>query len=226
MTESERTPATAPEKDRLRPGCSDSAVESGSFHIPLSCSVQALWSAPSAFEQCTEIALAALSSAASVFHPSSGRPDCVAEDAVRGETVSRADLPAICNLQGDFQKLQGAPILLPVKFTNSFKILEELSPNLRSREHFWYCSEGAGSTFLVLQGRAALNCEWWQGWARGWTNTAGPRSTASCGHRCFWFAHSVAPYAATIPIVFNIGDEPVRLGLVRHSRPPPGDRLT
>jgi hypothetical protein len=111
MTESERTPATAPEKDPLRPGCSDSAVESGSFHIPLSCSVQALWSAPSAFEQCTEIALAALSSAASVFHPSSGRPDCVAEDAVRGETVSRADLPAICNLQGDFQKLQGEPIL-------------------------------------------------------------------------------------------------------------------
>src|SRR5262249_15180675 len=34
----------------------DSAVESCSFDIPLSCSLQALWSAPSAFEKCTEIA--------------------------------------------------------------------------------------------------------------------------------------------------------------------------
>ena len=33
--------------------------------------------------------------------------DCVAEDAVRSETVSRAALPAICDLQGEFQKLQG-----------------------------------------------------------------------------------------------------------------------
>jgi hypothetical protein len=36
----------------------------------------------------------------------------LAEDAVRSETVSRADLPAICDLQGDFQKLQGE--LIPV----------------------------------------------------------------------------------------------------------------
>jgi hypothetical protein len=36
--------------------------------------------------------------------------DCVAEDAVRGKTVSRPVLPAICDLQGDFQKLQGEPI--------------------------------------------------------------------------------------------------------------------
>jgi hypothetical protein len=33
----------------------------------------------------------------------------VAEDAVRSETVSRRDLPAICDLQGDFRKLQGEP---------------------------------------------------------------------------------------------------------------------
>src|SRR6266511_4978284 len=58
---------------------------------------------------------------ASVFHPSSGGPDCVAEDAVRSETVSRADLPAICDLQGDFQKLQGEPIRSLSKFPNDFK---------------------------------------------------------------------------------------------------------
>jgi hypothetical protein len=40
--------------------------------------------------------------------------DCVAEDAVRSETVSRPDLPAICDLQGDFRKMQGEPILIPV----------------------------------------------------------------------------------------------------------------
>ena len=33
--------------------------------------------------------------------------DCLADDAVRIETVSRPVLPAICDLQGDFQKLQG-----------------------------------------------------------------------------------------------------------------------
>src|SRR6266545_6846374 len=37
----------------------------------------------------------------------SQRPDCLAEDAVRSETVSRPVLAAICDLQGDFQKLQG-----------------------------------------------------------------------------------------------------------------------
>src|SRR5215208_6674377 len=91
------------------------------------------------------------------------RPDWLAEDAVRRETVSRADLPAIFDLQGDFQKLQGEPILLPVSFSNNFKILERVLPDLRSREHFWK-EQGA---FLVLQGRAALNCEWWQGWRAG-----------------------------------------------------------
>jgi hypothetical protein len=34
----------------------------------------------------------------------------VPEDAVRSKTVSRPVLPAICDLQGDFQKLQGEPI--------------------------------------------------------------------------------------------------------------------
>ena len=33
-----------------------------------------------------------------------------------------------CGLQGDFQKLQGKPILLPVKFFNGFKMLEGVLP--------------------------------------------------------------------------------------------------
>ena len=36
--------------------------------------------------------------------------------------------PAICDVQGDFQKLQGEPILLPVKFPNGFKMLEGVLP--------------------------------------------------------------------------------------------------
>jgi hypothetical protein len=38
-------------------------------------------------------------------HPA--ETDCVAVDAVGSEKVSPAALPAICDLQGDFQKLQG-----------------------------------------------------------------------------------------------------------------------
>jgi hypothetical protein len=57
-----------------------------------------------------------------------------------------------CDLQGDFQKLQGEQHPLPVNFPNNFKIFEGSSPDIRSREHFlvmqgrsrehfWYCRE-------------------------------------------------------------------------------------
>jgi hypothetical protein len=54
--------------------------------------------------------------------------DWLAEDAVRSETVSRAVLPAICDLQGDFQKLQGEPILVLVEYLNSVNMLEGALP--------------------------------------------------------------------------------------------------
>jgi hypothetical protein len=38
------------------------------------------------------------------------KSDCLAEDAVRSKTVSARLFPAICDLQGDFQKLQGEPV--------------------------------------------------------------------------------------------------------------------
>jgi len=53
---------------------------------------------------------ARLSFSAWVAEPALAETDCVAEDAVRSKTVSRPVLPAICDLQGDFQKLQGQPI--------------------------------------------------------------------------------------------------------------------
>jgi len=70
-------------------------------------------------------------------------------------------------LQGDFQKLQGEPILLPVSFYNSFQDLGKSSTRPKeqgdflvlqgsSREHYWY-----------IAGTAAMNCEWWQGWRAG-----------------------------------------------------------
>jgi hypothetical protein len=46
-----------------------------------------------------------------------GRPDWLAEDAVSGEPVSAGGFPATCDLQGDFQIMQGEPILIPPDFT-------------------------------------------------------------------------------------------------------------
>jgi hypothetical protein len=71
--------------------------------------------------------------------------------ALRGQ-----NLPAICDLRGDFQKLQGEPILLAVKFSNGFNGQhKEQGEVLASQGRFW-----------ELQGRAAWNCEWWQGLAQ------------------------------------------------------------
>ncbi len=52
--------------------------------------------------------------------PRARRLDRPGSDAVQGNR----HLPAICDLQGDFQKLQGEPILLAVKFSNGFNGLE------------------------------------------------------------------------------------------------------
>jgi hypothetical protein len=39
-----------------------------------------------------------------------------AEDAVNGEPVSAGGFPATCDLQGDFQIMQGEPFLIPSDF--------------------------------------------------------------------------------------------------------------
>ena len=76
----------------------------------------------------------------------------MAEDAVRSETVSRADLPAICDLQGDFQELQRERSYFLANFLMFLRCCKD-SPDLRSREHF-----------LDIAGKSSVNCEWGQGW--------------------------------------------------------------
>jgi hypothetical protein len=70
--------------------------------------------------------------------------------------------PAICDLQGDFRKMQGEPILTPANL-----LMVSIAWNKFSR------AQGAGrdcgccrEDFGKLQGRAAWNCEWRQGWRR------------------------------------------------------------
>jgi hypothetical protein len=55
----------------------------------------------------------------------SWRLDWLAEDAVRSETVSPVD--QFCDLQGDFQKLQREPILLPASSLIVSRSWKELS---------------------------------------------------------------------------------------------------
>src|SRR5947207_9051275 len=60
------------------------------------------------------------------------KPDITQRDRtawLRMQSETKRSLPAICDLQGDFQKLQGEPMLLPVQLANGFKILERLLPN-------------------------------------------------------------------------------------------------
>jgi hypothetical protein len=87
----------------------------------------------------------------------------VAEDPVRSEKVSGADLPAICDLQGDFQKLQGEPVLLLSSFLMVSLSWKEFSLPLRSREHFLDCREDFGN--CREQSSVGVANEW-QGLAR------------------------------------------------------------
>jgi hypothetical protein len=124
------------------------------------------------------------------------RPDWLAEDAVRRETVSRAALPAFLRFAGRFSEIAGRADPVAIKFHIGFSNLAGILPDLRSREHFLALQGGAGS-FLVLQGRAALNCEWLQGLARGLrtlrSNTAGPRTRRHVGSICHYIESSSEP---------------------------------
>src|SRR6266481_5502755 len=65
------------------------------------------------------------------------------------------DLPAICDLQGDFQKLQGEPILLLPTFLMVSKSWKEFSRH-KEQGAFLVLQGKEQGGFLVLQGRAAL----------------------------------------------------------------------
>jgi hypothetical protein len=95
---------------------------------------------------------------------SSWRPDCVAEDAVRCETVSRGKSPCNLRFAGRISKIAGKREFNAAEFPNRSKLLDVVLPRLRSRELFLNRREGAGSIF-GLAGRAAVfgMVECWQG---------------------------------------------------------------
>jgi hypothetical protein len=68
----------------------------------------------------------------------------VADDAVRSETVSRPVLPAICDLQGDFQRMQGEL----VRFLSNFVIVSRCC-----KEFSLLREQGA---FLVFAGKSSV----------------------------------------------------------------------
>ena len=81
------------------------------------------------------------------------RLNWLAEDAVRRETVSGGRISlqfAICREM--FRNCRESDPIT-AKFSNDLKDLRRKTSRPRSREDF-----------LVSQGRAAWNCEWWQGW--------------------------------------------------------------
>jgi hypothetical protein len=81
------------------------------------------------------------------------RLDCLAEDAVRSERVSvGADLPAICDLQGDFQKLQGELILC---LSSSLMFLRDCKEFSRAKE------QGA---FFGIAGKSSVKLLMVAGW--------------------------------------------------------------
>jgi hypothetical protein len=69
--------------------------------------------------------------------------------------------PAICDLQGDFQKLQGEPILLPASFLMVSMGSREFS-RLRSREHFLVLQGKEQGAFFGIAGKSSGVgiCEW------------------------------------------------------------------
>ena len=79
--------------------------------------------------------------------------DWLAEDAVRSERVSvGADLPAICDLQGDFQKLQGELILC---LSSSLMFLRDCKEFSRAKE------QGA---FFGIAGKSSVKLLMVAGW--------------------------------------------------------------
>jgi hypothetical protein len=69
------------------------------------------------------------------------RLDCLAEDAVKSETVSPAGSPCNLRFAGRFSEIAGRADLFPVKFLNSFRTLGGVLPTQGAGSIFWYCRE-------------------------------------------------------------------------------------
>jgi hypothetical protein len=94
---------------------------------------------------------------------SSGRPDCVAEDAVRSKTVSRPDLPCNLRFAGRFSQNAGRANPISCKSSNGFNNLEEVLATTRSRERlrvlqgrFWEIAGRSSVKLRMLAGLAQI----------------------------------------------------------------------
>jgi hypothetical protein len=72
-----------------------------------------------------------------------------------------AVVPAICDLQGDFQKLQGEPILCLSSFLMFLRCWKEFSRAKEQGAFFWYCREEqrgiANGSRVGARAKARLN---------------------------------------------------------------------
>ena len=73
---------------------------------------------------------------ASVFHPSSGRPDCVAVDAVPYELVFAAKFPDIREFTGNFLQFAGNSPLRRIKNARQIRRFTTKFPTQRNREFY------------------------------------------------------------------------------------------
>src|SRR6266545_3310320 len=104
---------------------------------------------------------------ASVFHPSSGGPDCVAEDAVRSETVSPGRISlqfAICReIFRNYRESQSVPCQ---NFLMISRGSYEFSLAQGAGRGFEYCREGFGNCREEQRG-IANGGRVWRAWEAG-----------------------------------------------------------
>jgi hypothetical protein len=102
--------------------------------------------------------------AAVLTHPeiTPQRLDSLAEDAVRGETVSPGKSPCNLRFAGRFSEIAGRADPIAANFSNDFKVFEGALRTQgagsilwycreRSREDFWYCREEQRWTCAMLK---------------------------------------------------------------------------
>src|SRR6266481_5459460 len=77
------------------------------------------------------------------------RAYCVAEDAVRRETVSRAGSPCNLRFAGRFSEIAGRADPIAANFSNGFKVLEGVLPTQGAGSIFGIAGKGAGRIFGI-----------------------------------------------------------------------------
>src|SRR6266478_1420467 len=91
------------------------------------------------------------------------------------------DLPAICDLQGNLQKLQGEPILLLPSFLMVSRSWKEFSRTQGAGSIFGIAGKGAGRIFGIAGKSSVWNCECWQSLAPAGKQSRTPGEIAGLG---------------------------------------------